>query len=254
MPGLSTPRPHRRRRSVTRTGRWTGPRHGPGHRTRSGRGSRRPVRRRSRHRSARSARRPSRPVRWRTSPARIGPGRARGATTRTTRRSGSVVPGRLSTGDVQPEGVEAVRDDEQPGVIPVDGARFVVDGRREPGRPGAPRTLEPEFGPAQRLRVGRDHRPQVHERPAGRGQGEHGRSLATPGPAPASAQGARIRHHRVVWLSGHAWPWARVSASTSAARRTSAIGATMASARVRRVAGGTGKTAVGSPAAAHTIG
>ncbi len=40
----------------------------------------------------------------------------------------------------------------------------------------------------------------------------------------------------------------------SAARCTSAIGATVAFARMRSVAGGTSNTAVGSPAAAHTVG
>src|SRR3954471_4425974 len=42
-------------------------------------------------------------------------------------------------------------------------------------------------------------------------------------------------------------------ASTSAARRSSLIGATVALARLRRVAGGTSNTAVGTPAAAHTV-
>ena len=47
---------------------------------------------------------------------------------------------------------------------------------------------------------------------------------------------------------------ARPAALARRRRRSSPIGATVALASIRSVAGGTGKTAVGMPAAAHTTG
>ena len=46
-------------------------------------------------------------------------------------------------------GVEAVGDDQEPFAVPVQRARVVVDERREPGRPGAARSFDPELRPAQ---------------------------------------------------------------------------------------------------------
>ena len=106
----------------------------------------------------------------------------------------------------------------------------------------------------------------IDERPAGLRQGEHRGSLAAAAPAPPRPQAAGIGDRRVARLGardgrGHTpafcararpsptkpptpAPGSR-SASTSASRRSSVIGATVALASVRSVAGGTGKTAVG---------
>ena len=66
---------------------------------------------------------------------------------------------------LEPVGVEAVADDQQTRRIPVQGPRLVVDERREADGPGAARTLEPELGAAQRLRIGGDDGPRSTSSP-----------------------------------------------------------------------------------------
>ena len=118
----------------------------------------------------------------------------------------------------------------------------------------------------------------IDERAAGLRQGEDRRALAAAAPSPARPQPAGVGDRRVARLGARRRARSRPgvhaprsgavpsadeaadpvrlasrSASTSAARRSSVIGATVALASVRSVAGGTGKTAVGVPAAAQTV-
>ena len=156
---------------------------------------------------------------------------------------------------LEPVGVEAVADDQQAGRIPVQGARVVVDHRREADRPGAPRTLEPELGPAQGFRVVGDERSEVDQLATGFRQREDLATGAAPAPPPAATQAAWVDNGRVARLGAHRRHGAGQAPTfwgVSAAAGSSAIGVTVALARFRSVAGGTGKTAVDSPAAAHT--
>ena len=152
---------------------------------------------------------------------------------------------------VQPERMEPVGHDEQPGRVPVERPRLVVDRRGEPGRPRPARTLEPELGAAQGVGVGADAGPEVDERSTGLAEGEHGGRLAAAAPAPARAQAARVGDRRVARLgratrrvdrrpvpsrvpSRRSRRIAARPPSTSAARRSSLIGATVALASVRK--------------------
>ena len=133
-------------------------------------------------------------------------------------------------------GVEPVGDDEQAGRVPVERPRLVVDERREPGGPGAARTLEPQLGPAQR-RPGRRRpcEPEVDQVAAGLGQGEDRRARAAAAPPPARPQAARIDDRGVARLGGHA---DRRRASGAGARRR--CGRSPVPARPRRRLGSTG--------------
>ena len=89
--------------------------------------------------------------------------------------------------------------------------------RGEARGPGAARALEAQLGAAQRVRVGRDQRPEVDELAARLGQGEHLGGRAAAAPPPARPQAAGIGDRRVAWL-GRAVASA-VSAARSASRR-----------------------------------
>ncbi len=167
----------------------------------------------------------------------------------------TVLPARLAGGRLKAVRVESIGDDEQAGGIPVERPWIVADDRREAIRPGAARTLDPELRAAQRIGVGRDGRSEVEQGAADLRKCEDvgGRPAASPPPAGSKAAG--IGDRRVPRLGGHSrgdGTAPAAVASRSAAVRSSAIGATVALARIRSVPGGTAKTVVDRPAAAHT--
>ena len=168
----------------------------------------------------------------------------------------AVIPAQPRRSRVEPEGVEPVGDDQQAGRVPVQRARLVVDERREPRGPRSARPFEAQFGPAQGVRVGGDGRAEVDQVAARLGQREDRRSRTAAAPPPARPQAARIDDRRVARLGVS--PVGRLALAdatgSGSGGSSSAIGATVALDRIRRVAGGTGKTVVGSPAAAHTTG
>ena len=84
-------------------------------------------------------------------------------------------------------GVEPVGDDEQAGRVPVERPRLVVDERGEARRPGAARSLEPQFGAAQRLGIGRDAEPRSTSSPP------TSESAKTAGPEPLPPHRQRAR-------------------------------------------------------------
>ena len=164
-------------------------------------------------------------------------------------------------------GVEPVGDDQQARRVPVERPRLVVDQRREAGRPGAARALEPELGPAQRL--GSSATTRARGRRASPPASDRAKT-SRPEPLPPHRQRARrppgIGDRRVAGLgrspsgrtAGQAPAfWPAVAARRTLGRRRPAprrSGRPSRSTRMRSVAGGTGKTAVGSPAAAQTTG
>ena len=114
--------------------------------------------------------------------------------------------------------VEPVGDDEQPGAVPVERPRLVVDERGEPGRPGAARSLETQLGAAQRVGVGGDQRPEVDQLAARLGQGEDLGRRAAAAPPPARPQPARVGDRGVARLApgpcvGRGQPSTRVTAA-----------------------------------------
>ena len=112
---------------------------------------------------------------------------------REQRRRRAVRPAELAGPRVEPVGMEAVLHDERPVVSHSSRRRLVVDRRREADRPRPGRRIDPELGPAERLRiVGPTERARSTQRAAGLGQGEDRGALAAAGPAPAGAEAARI--------------------------------------------------------------
>ena len=167
--------------------------------------------------------------------------------------------------DVEAERVEAVGDDKQAVRVPVERARLVVDERGKPGRPGAARSLEPQLGATQRLRVRRrPATPRSTRLPPTSDRAKTAGARSAAAPSPARAQAARVgdravagfrRHRR---QAGQERAWFAVAsadvrsssaagvrrprlASRSAAGRTSVIGATVALARMRSVPGRDGE-------------
>ena len=186
----------------------------------------------------------------------LAPGGSRGAaaTRRTGRAAASPSDGiqRARAGPgVEPVAVEAVLHDQLARGVPELRGRLVVDRRGEAHRPARP--------PGRRRGARRDTArrapsetsgPEIDQLAADLGQGEDRRRLAGAAPAPARPQAARDRR------SSRRAARALTRAPSGRSRSTggsSAIGATWASASIRRIAGATGKTAVGSPAAAQTV-
>src|SRR5689334_21908040 len=163
-----------------------------------------------------------------------------------------MVPAALAGRDLDAVRREAVGDDEEPCGVPVEGARLVVDERGKPRGPRAPRSLEVQLRATQRVGIRRNQGPEVAQLAAGLRQREHllPRTAATP--APSSAEPAGVGDGRVERFA-HA---GRAGSATSGGSgvAVSAIGTTVASARIRSVPGGTANTVVSSPAAAHTSG
>src|SRR6185437_16468203 len=133
----------------------------------------------------------------------------------------------------------------------VQAAGLVVDGGGEARGPRSPRPLQAKLGSTERVGIGAHPGAQIDQRPAGLAQGEDRRRLAAATPAPAGPETAWVRDRCVARFgrrsrrAGHA---PVVAAAVSAARWISVIGATVAFDRMRNVAGGTSKTAVGRPA------
>ncbi len=179
------------------------------------------------------------------------------------RRRRPVIPARLAGRRLEAVGVEPVGDDEQAVRVPVDGPRLVVDERREAGGPRPARAFEAQLRAAQAAsgrprRAGRGRRGRRRPRT---GRRRPGRSRCRPiASAPAGRPGRRSS--RCAARRSRGRRAARSGAGGLAASpcrrprrcRRSAIGATVALARIRRVPGGTGKTAVDRPAAAQTTG
>ena len=117
-----------------------------------------------------------------------------------------------------------------------------------------PRRLDPERGPAHAHEGRSGERTVVGQRAAALGEREDRRSLAAAGPARSDPDAARIVDGRVARLGGHPAGVELDSRAEASGSASAASGATVALASVRRVAGDTGKTAVGVPAAAQTTG
>ena len=126
--------------------------------------------------------------------------------------------------------------------------------RRQADGPRPGRRLDPELGPAHALEGRPGERTVVGQRAAALGEREDRRSLAAAGPARSDPDAARIVDGRVTRLGGHPAGVELDSRAEASGSTSAASGATVALARVRRVAGDTGKTAVGVPAAAQTTG
>ena len=179
-------------------------------------------------------------------------------------RCRAMVPAGVARRDLEPVGVEPVGDHQEAGGVPVERPRLVMDERREARRPCAARAFETELGAAQRVGILGGAGAQVDEGATRLGEGEDLGARAAAAPSPAGAQAARVGDGRVPGLVRHLgsgrdqpparWPAATVGSASLSVVGSSAIGATIAFDRIRNVPGGTPKTAVGRPAAAHTTG
>ena len=87
---------------------------------------------------------------------------------------------------LEPVGVEAVLHDQQALAVPEQPLGLVADRRGEPDGPRADGGLDADLGPAARVGVRPGELAEVRQRPAGLGQGEHGRGLAAARPAQAA--------------------------------------------------------------------
>ena len=154
-----------------------------------------------------------------------------------------MAPAERARPGVDPVGMEPVLDDELARGVPVLGGRLVVDRRGQAKRPGAGRAVDAQLGATQRVRVRGHLGAEIEQAPADLGEREDRRGLTGAAPSPPGAQPARVRDRGVAGLGG------QEARSTGGC---SAIGATWASESIRSVAGSTGNTAVGRPAAAHT--
>src|SRR4051794_22599821 len=173
--------------------------------------------------------------------------------------------------------MDPVLDDEHPLGAPHEARRIVADGRGEANGPAARRRLDPDLGAAAEVRVRPDELAVVHERAACLGEREHLGRVSRACPAHARPQATGEPDRRVPRLGGHVGLGGQAPAASALGDRTgvagsdpsgtsvgtdgaspapigrsSQMGATFAFDSIRRVAGGTGNTAVGVPAAAHT--
>ena len=124
------------------------------------------------------------------------------------------------------------------------GSSLMVDARRTVQR--ARRALDAKLGATQRVRRRGDLRPEIEQAAAHLGQREDRGGLAGTAPAPPGAQPARVRDRRVAGLGA-------ASATAALDRRRLGDRRDVGVREHSQVAGATGKTAVGRPAAAQTV-